>query len=413
MQKLKTFFGLPNLHGAAGFLVALLIDALSSGLFVPLSLLYFQVVVGLPLLTIGLILTIATALTIPITLLTGVLVDRVGAQRITACSQFLQAGGFLGYLFVHNIFVLFAMALLTTAGARMFYAAHTALIVNIAAPDERDRWYAVVGAIRNIGASAGSLLAGIALATGHALGYQVILGACAVILLIAAYLLLRLRLRESSYIYKQELVCMSYSTVLMDRPFVSFVVSNIPFPLCALMFGTALPVYATEAVHAPPWIIGPVLAFNTILVIVCQTIVIKRVESYRRTRVLAVAGFIWFVTYGLLALALIVPRLFLVPYLFMLVVPQTLAGLLYIPTACSLVAEAGPSAVRGRYLATYELSWGIAAALVPGLFTLLYAIAPVSPWMVLAGLVFLASIVTLLLEPWLPTQAVRNQSDNT
>ncbi len=52
--------GLPYMRGAVGYIAAVLIDALGSGLFLPLSLLYFQAVAHLPLGAIGLTRTVAT-----------------------------------------------------------------------------------------------------------------------------------------------------------------------------------------------------------------------------------------------------------------------------------------------------------------------------------------------------------------
>lgn len=76
--------GLPQMEGTGGFLVALLVDALGTGFFTPISLLYFHVVAGLPLPAIGVVLTVATILTLPLTPLTGVLVDRFLEPRLPA-----------------------------------------------------------------------------------------------------------------------------------------------------------------------------------------------------------------------------------------------------------------------------------------------------------------------------------------
>jgi MFS family permease len=404
MRQWKTRLGFPETQGTYGFIIVLIIDAFGSGLFIPLSILYFQVTAGFPLPIIGLTLTIATACTLPMTLVTGGLVDRFGARRVTASSQIIQAIGSLGYLFVHSVPVLFLMALLVTAGTRMFYAAHTVLVVEISSPDERDRWYGLVGAIRNMGLGVGGFLAGLVLVMSDPVIYHVLISVSSACYLVAGSLLLRMPEPKHERIEQETKV--KYGAVLQDYTFLGFLISSISFPLCALMLGTALPVYITEAVHAPVWIVGPLLVLSSLLVIGCQTTIVRLLELYRRTRAIASAALIWCGSCSLFALALIVPHPFLIPYIFLVVILYTLASLLYTPTASALVADLGPIALRGRYLATYEFSWGVAGALTPALFTVLYAVTPALPWIVLAALTFASGTGMLWLEQKLPVHVL-------
>lgn len=405
MSYWKTHLGFPETQGTYGFLLVLIIDALGSALYLPLSILYFQVTTGFSLPIIGLTLTIATICTLPMTLLTGSLVDRFGARRVTASSQLIEAIGLLGYLFVHAVPTLFLMALLVTGGTRMFYAAHTAFVVEIACPHERDRWYGLVGAIRNVGLGIGGFLVGLVLAMNNPDVYRLLIGVSALCYLVASSLLLRLP--EPRYKHIEQGTHAKSGAILKDRVFLGFLTSNIAFPLCALMLGTALPIYITEAVHAPAWILGPALLLNSLLVIGCQTLVVRFLEPHRRTRAMGAAALVWCLSCSLFVLALIIPRFLLAPYLLLVVALHTLASLLYTPTASALVADLGPTPQRGRYLATYEFSWGVANALTPVLFTVLYAVTPALPWMVLAVMVATSGMIILWLERRFPAQAVR------
>src|SRR5262245_13996674 len=92
--------GFPRIRGHEALVVAFLLDALGTGLYLPFSLLYFQRIAGLALPAIGTTLTLATVLTLPMNPITGTLVDRFGAKPLVVASQLLQATGFLGYLIV-------------------------------------------------------------------------------------------------------------------------------------------------------------------------------------------------------------------------------------------------------------------------------------------------------------------------
>ncbi|GCE06867.1 MFS transporter [Dictyobacter aurantiacus] len=405
MDRWKTRFGFPETQGAHGFLLVLIIDALGSGMYLPLSILYFQITSGFSLPAIGLTLTIATICTLPLTLLTGSLVDRLGARNIVASSQFIQCLGLSGYLFVHTIPSLFTMALLVTGGARMFYAAHTVLIVEIAVPTQRDRWYGLSGAIRSVGIAIGSFLVGLVLTTKDPDIYRLLIAFSALCYLAAGGLLLRLV--NPRYKKTKQAKQARSETVLKDRVFLILLISNTTFPLCALMLGTALPIYLPQGLHAPAWILGPLLIFSSLLTISCQTLVVRVLEPHRRTRTIGIAALTWCISCNLFVLALCIPGTLIFPYLLLVVGLHTLASLIYTPTASSLVAELGGPNRRGRYLATYEFSWGVANALVPVLFTTLYAITPALPWLILAIMSVISGLTTLWLERQLPAQAVR------
>lgn len=397
MNGWKARLGFPETRGRSGFLLVFIIDALGSGLFLPFSILYFQVTAGFSLPIIGLTLTIATICTLPTTLVTGSLVDRFGARRMTAVSQLIQAGGFIGYLFfVHTVPLMFIMVALVTAGTRMFYAATATLVVELASPHELDRWFGFVGAIRNVGLGIGGLLAGFVLATHNPDFYRLLIGICAICYLMAGCLLLCLP--EPQQRNREQVTGAPYGQILRDHLFLKFLVSNVSFILCILMLGTALPVYVTDALHAPAWIPGPALTLNSVLVIGCQTLVVRLLEPYRRTRTIGMAAVIWCLSCSLFALTSIVPGSFIVFYLFLAVAIHTLASLLYGPTVSALIADLSPSTLRGRYLATYEFAWGIASALMPALFTSLYAVISTLPWISLIGMAAVSGVSMLLLE---------------
>jgi MFS family permease len=291
---------------------------------------------------------------------------------------------------------MFIMVALVTAGTRMFYAATATLIVELAAPHELDRWFGFIGAIRNVGLGIGGFLAGFVLATSNPDFYRLLIGICATCYLIAGCLLLCLpepQQRSS----KQEIKA-PYGQILHDHLFLKFLVSNVAFILCILMLGTSLPVYVTEALHAPAWIPGPALTLNSLLVIGCQTLVVRLLEPYRRTRAIGMAALVWCLSCSLFALAPIAPGSLIIPYLFLAVAIHTLGSLLYGPTVSALIADLSPSTLRGRYLATYEFAWGIASALMPALFTSLYAVTPILPWISLVGMMAVSGVSVLLLE---------------
>ncbi len=403
---LTTRLGLPRLRGAGAFLIALIGDALGTGLFLPVSLLYFHVVAGLPLPTVGVALSAATLLTIPLGPLGGALADRFGARRVVVAAELLQGAGFLAYLVVGNVAALVGAALLVTAGLRLFWATFFTFIAEFATVDDRERWYGLAGAAQNAGIGLGGLLSGLLIAASGTAGYRLIVAADGVSFLLAAALLLW-RVRAPAQHGGTHPASGGYRTVLADRPFVGATVANVVFALCSLLLVVALPVYATETLHVPLWLVGLLFALNTALLAVAQTLVVRLLEPYRRTRTLVCAGLLWAGWCVLSATAVAVPHALLIAYLVVVTGLYTLGELIHAPISNALAAAASPDALRGRYLAAFQLSWSVAIVIAPSLFTLLYSVQPVLPWLVVAGLAIAASGGIYRLEPHLPREAVR------
>ncbi|HTK07119.1 MAG TPA: MFS transporter [Ktedonobacteraceae bacterium] len=418
------------MRGREVLVLAFLIDALGTGLYQPFSLLYFQKIAQLDLPAIGVAFTIATMLTLPMNPLTGSLVDRFGARPLVIVSQLLQATGFLGYLFVRTIPLLFATAFLVTAGNRIFYASATTLIAEVAGYDERDRWFGFVGTIQNVGLIVGGLLAGLIVTFGSFNGYRVLILAdvCSFLLMALALCWHRAPHQpndpvEDLFSDRVEVLPndqaddslrgrtladeqVGYRVVLADRPFLVLVACNVVFALCPLMMSLGLPIYAIETLKLSTVTVGSLFAFNSLLVICTQTVMVRFLEPFRRTRSLFVACLLWIVGCLLFALAPLIPRVLLIPYLFGAVAIYAFAGMIAGSMSAALAAACSPAQTLGRYMALFELAWGIAGAIAPAMFVWLNATGPSHTWIALMGPVLIVGPLLFWLEAHLSVRAL-------
>lgn len=377
--------GLSAVKDSRSLLAAMCINAFGAGMFFPFALLYYQAATSLSVATIGLALTGATLVTLAVTPITGALVDRFGARRLVVASQCVEAAGFIAYLAVSSVSSLFAAALLATAGTRMFYASFSTLIAESVEGAERDRLYGLVGITQSVGASASGFLASLVIGAAGIAGFRAVILGNACCLVATAVLIHRQDVRKIPE--PREKNEHGYLAVLRDRPFLKVVGGNALFILCSMLLGVALAVYATEAMHAPLWAVGVTGLLQTGLVVGVQTAVIRRIQPYRRTRAMLIAGCLWIVACLVFAAGVLIPPSVVVPYLMLAALTFTAAQLFYIPAARSLAANLGPASLRGRYIATYELSWGLAAAIVPAFFGVTYAVLPSAPWLLMCVIV--------------------------
>jgi MFS family permease len=172
------------------------------------------------------------------------------------------------------------------------------------------------------------------------------------------------------------------------------------------MLSLGLPIYATETLKLSTATVGALFAFNSLLVICTQTVTVRLLESFRRTRSLLVACLLWIVGCLLFTLAPLIPSVLLVPFLFGAVAIYALADMIAGNLSAALAAASSPVQTLGRYMALFELAWGIAGAIAPALFGWLNGASPSRTWMALTGPVLVVGPLLLWLEAHLSASAL-------
>jgi MFS family permease len=379
------------IRGRAALLAALGIDMAGTGLFAPISLLYFQAVTDLSLPTIGLLISMATIASLPVPVLVGHLADRYGPRGIVIAAQVLQGLGFAAYTGAHGPVSVLLPSLVVAVGQRAFWCSVFTLVAEVAPPGRgaQDRTFAQFSMVQSAGLGAGSLIAGVALSGGpHAYRLVVVINA-ATYLVSAATLVLVPRAAPS----RTGRIPGSYRDLLRDRPYLGFIAVNGLFNLVAVMVGTAVPVYVVEGLPAPPWLAGPLLTFNTILLTTGQTVAVRLVRRLPRTRALALAGSFMVIWSLAMALAVKIPGALLIGYLPLAMGFFAAGELIMAPVANALGAAAAPDHLRGRYLAVMQYGFAVAQVIAPTFFTVLYSHGRALPFVVLAVITAAASVL--------------------
>jgi len=369
-------------RGRAALLAALGIDMAGTGLFAPISLLYFQAVTDLSLPTIGLLISVATIASLPVPVVVGHLVDRWGPRGIVIAAQVLQGLGFAAYVQARGPLSVLIPSLIVAVGQRMFWCSVFALVTEVAPAGRggQDRTFARFSMVQSAGLGTGSLIAGLALSGGpHAYRLVVVINAASYLVSAATLVLVPPGRRA-----RAEKVTGSYRDLLRDRPYLGFIAVNGIFNLVAVMVGTAVPVYVVEGLPAPQWLAGPLLTFNTVLLATGQTVAVRLVRRLPRTRALALAGTFMVVWSLTMALAVRVPAALLIAYLPLSMAFFAAGELIMAPVGNALASAAAPEHLRGRYLAVVQYGFAVAQIIAPTFFTVLYTRGRALPFAVLA-----------------------------
>ncbi|AZM47033.1 MFS transporter [Streptomyces sp. WAC 06738] len=382
--------------------VALGVDAVGSGIYLPLSMVYFLAATDLSEARVGLLMTAATASALLLPLLVGRVVDRIGPRPVVIAGQLLQAGGFLLYLAVDGPASLFAAALVEAAGLRVYWSSVFALIAEQGDDRARDQWFARTAMIRAAGTGAGTVLAGVLLGLASQDAYRGMILANALSFVVAAGALtffVRSRPRRVAGDVEGK-PAGGVRHLLRNRAYLLLIAVNVLFNICTVLLAVATPVYVVRGLDAPGWAVGVLLTLTTAVVATSTAAVTRRIR--RRTSrggAMAWGGVAWAGWCGAVALAVLLPRgPVLVGYLALVMLLWAAAEMLHGPASNALSADAAPEGARGTYLAAFQYSFATADMVTPGLFGLLYGVERVLPWVVVGCLALVASVAIRPLE---------------
>ncbi|MEU8485974.1 MFS transporter [Streptomyces sp. NPDC048641] len=371
------------------FVAAIVIDSIGTGVFVPVSMLYFLATTSLTLVQVGAALTTAGLLALPAGPLVGGLVDRYGAKPVLQAANLAQALGFAGYLVAGQTWQISLCAWLNSAGRAVFFGCYGVTVTALAAPGRRERWFGLLGSVRNLGYALGGLLSAVAVTIGTHGGYAAIVVVNA-LSYVAAFALLQAV--PNARPKPGQDAAGGWPRVLRDRRYLSLVAHQLCFAISLFVLNIAIPVYAVDVLGLPGWTAGAVFTLNTLMVGFGQGIVIRWLGGRIRSRVLVAghacfaAGYLLFLAadrMAALALAIAVVLLGTGSYTF----GEILGG----PVTSTVAAESAPDALRGRYLALNQLAVTVAGAVTPFALSGLLSAGAAAIWLTLFGVSILGA----------------------
>jgi len=376
--------GFPHVGEHRRFVTAIGIDAIGSGVWMPVSMIFFLATTDLSLVQVGLALSLASLVSLPAAVLVGQQVDRYGSKTVLQSGNALQAVSFLAYPFVDQVWSVTVVVAASVIGRTAFWGSYSPVVTLISPPGERERWFGFLGALRNAGFAVGGVLAGAALTVdATALYYAVAL------LNAASYVLSFVLLAGVPVDHEAERghhtdaaeVLGGWGTVLRDRGYRWLVASNFGYAMTSSALNVAIPVYVVEMLGLPGWVSAAVFVINTLMIGVGQGVVVQRMTGAVRARIVALGAVLtaasFLVLWGAAPLGVVAAS----AVVLLAAVVYTLGELVAGPVLATLAAESPPPALRGRYLATYQLSWNGATGVAPLLYAWLLDQGSAPAWL--------------------------------
>ena len=364
------------------------INAVGNGPFATVNILFYTQHLGFSIGMVSTALFTATVLAIGGDFLSGKISDAWSPKPVFLSGLVLSALATAVLVVVWNGLSFVIALCLISLGQGLCMSSNTALIRRIA----RENPALVRASLRSvltIGISLGALAAGIVLGSGLLGAFQVAILANALTFAVAAVLLTRIPVPASP-----PGAARRPSPVLPDRRFTVFSLANgmVSIYLHALSF--ALPLWVIVNHPGTTWVVGVVVAVNSLLAAALQVPASAGITSIESAGRRLVAGAICVaVSYLFFASGWTTSDAVLVLALIALVSLHTLGEVLYTAGTMELLFRLAPEERQGQYGAFYGISNGLLASVAPWVLGLAVATTGGWGWWVLAVVTLLLALV--------------------
>ncbi|KDN16659.1 MFS transporter [Amycolatopsis rifamycinica] len=398
------------------FLVATLIDALGSGLWVPFALLFLVHGQGMGLVDAGASLSTGALLALVTAPATGAAMDRFGPRALLIAGNLVRLAAFAAYPLAHTSWPVIAISAVAGFGDRLFWTCNAPMVARLTSGSDTDR----VLATQTIGRFAGAGLGAAAMAVlptitspwaFHLLAYVNAASFAVAALLIR---LLPALSRESAVPGRKghfhvKVPSGGWRAVVGDRGFTGFCVTHMAFTLASASKFSVLPLVVRDLLHGPQWIAGTAITVGTVVVVTAQRPIVALLAGRSRTAGLIAAAVLFAVCFALLIPLQAVSLPVATVLILLTSLGFSIAEALFGPTATAAAAAAAPPGAEGRASSIFQLSWGLPLALAPGLLATLLSVSNALTWAILALTCASAVPALLVLRRKLP-DALREPS---
>ena len=378
------------------------VSALGNGFVLPYGSIYLHVVRGIPIPVVGALLSFSALASLLVAVAGGTLVDRLSPKAVILLGLGFQTVGFASLGFATGIPQAALSLGLVGLGAGCFFPALGALLAAITTRAERTAAASLQYAANNLGIGVGAIVGGLLVSTSRPSSFTLVylLDAATFVVFAAVAILLVPSGRHREALAKSS----GYLAVLGDWRFMAVVLFNVMVVVSTYsQLDSSVPLYARVFLRVPTAAIGLILAANTGFIVLAQLPLARAVRTVPRTTTLTLCGAVWAACWMVGWLASLQRGLAAAAWLGVFAVIFGAGECLLSATLGPLVADLARPALRGRYMATFNLSWSIGLLVGPSLGGVLVG-SFLRPWMWLtwaAVAVGLAAWASLLAR-WLP-----------
>ena len=354
--------------GLRRMLVGVGFSSIGGGLVMSLLVVYLHSVRGIDLRTAGLVLAAQAVLGLLFSPVVGLLVDRIGPKPVLLVACVVEAVGTVMLGFVQSVPAAFAAAGVVAVGNAGLWAPQAAILSRLAPPEHRQRVFGLQFMLLNLGLGLGGLVGAAFLDVDHPQTFTLLYAVNSITFL--GYFIAVAGIRGVSGPETHDPDDSDgpggYREVLGDRRMRRYVLGALLLLTCGYgSMEAGIPVFITTVADLPVNMIGVVFFFNTLVIVLAQVWVLRRIEGHSRARMMALAALAWGLCWVLLAISSVFGQVLAAIVITIGICVFALGETVWSPVAPSLVNELAPASLRGRYNAVGGLVWGVSGAIGP------------------------------------------------
>jgi hypothetical protein len=370
-------------------LMASLIDSTGTGFYLAISAIFLTRSAGLTLNQVGLALATAGIVAFAGSVRVGRLGDRYGHRRVLFALHLLRGAAFVvlvvGGALPVTLAMLSVIALADQAAASM----NQALAYGLAGPDERVALMARMSVVTNIGIALGTVPAGIVLAADSN-SFSPLLLANAASYVVAAAIIATLPREPTTHqaaTRRRRLVPSAPTTALIS-------IDGL-MSMWSVVLSIGLPLWLVQATSASPALVAVLYATNTVLAILLQTRVGRKVNTYLGAAYAQrLAGVSLAACSVCLAASAFGGRVLTSIVLMLAVLFLTVGELLKISAGWQISFTLAPAGRSAEFFATYSLGRVACQVCGPVLITTVVLALGSRGWLLLAALFVLGAVIS-------------------
>lgn len=330
------------------------VQTLGRGLTLPFTVIYLHEVRGISLDLAGALMAFIAVVALLVTGPGGALTDRLGARAVLLWATTAQLVG--------CVLVAFATTPVAVALAFVFigfsfgtsWPAFNALVAALTTGATRQQYFGVNFALVNLGIGLGGVVGGLYADVSRPVTFTVIFLADAACMLVPVGLLLGpLRhVHGRAEVPPGQVAGSGSYLAILRRPGVAWMTA-LTFLGTFVGYGqmeAGFPAFARQVSHVSTAVVGFAFALNTLVIVVLQFLVLRRITGRRRTRVLLVMAGLWALAWLVLGFTGLTPGSLaaaagVLTFHSLFALGETLLQ----PTIPAITNDLAPDHLRGRY----------------------------------------------------------------
>lgn len=291
----------------------------------------------------------------------GGLTDRFGRRAIVLFGLAFSALSTISLGLAPSLTVMFPLVIAAGLLADIAGPARMAMVADLLSEEQRADGYGIMRVVGNLAWIIGPTLAGLLVARSYLLLFVL----DAITSLITAFIVYRMIPETMPVIAEADrstglgATFRGYAVVLRDRAFAAFVGISMVMNVVYIQLYSSLSVYLRDVHSLPERGYGLLMSLNALTVVLTQIWLTRRTRAYPPLLVMAAGSALYLVGFSMYGFVATFPLFVLA------MVIITVGEMLVIPVSQALVALFAPVEMRGRYMASFSLSWGVPSAIAP------------------------------------------------